>query len=151
MSSGSFDVGLSRLELTGLVKRLAIAEPAMRKALPANLRKAAAPVVQQAKANAAAISPNIKIGTRVRLVGRNGASIKIIGSSPKKPAIAGLLERGNKGGSKTIRHPVFGQQKVWVEQPTQPYLQPALDAKGKEAIAGTSEAITQVLLAMKFL
>jgi hypothetical protein len=149
--SGSFDVGLNRLEITALVKRLAVAEPAMRKKLPGALRKAVRPMVEAAQANADAVSPNtkIRIGVRTRLVGRNGASIKITATSPSKPALGPLLERGNKGNSPTIRHPVFGQD-VWVSQPTQPYLQPAVDAHQKEAIVGTSAVMTEVLAAMKF-
>lgn len=155
MPSGSFDVGLDRLQITALVKNLAVAEPAMRKELPKRLRKAVAPIVAAAKDNAAQVSPGkpIKIGTRVRLVGRNGASIKILATSPSDGPLAGLLERGakgSKGNSGSFRHPVYGNRNVWVDQPTQPYLQPALDAHQDEAIAGTSEVITDVLAAMKF-
>lgn len=154
MPSGSFDAWMTRTEISGLVKRLAVAEPEMRKALPKRLRKAVQPIVQAAQANADAVSPGtkIRIGTRVRLAGRNGASIKITATSPKKPALGPLLERGNRGtrAGGTIRHPVFGHD-VWVDQPTQPYLQPAVDAHEKEAIDSTSAVMTDVLAAMKLL
>jgi hypothetical protein len=150
---GSFDAGgLSSVEISALVKDLAKTDMVMRKALPKRLREAAKPVADQAKANAAAISPRIKIGTRVKLNGRAGASVKVIGRSPSNPPLAGLLERGNKGARSTssFRHPVYGNTSTWVVQPTQPYLQPALEAKANEATAKAAEVITDVLVALNF-
>lgn len=150
---GSFDGGgLSRVELAALAKDLGKADLVMRRELPKRLRNAAKPVADAAKENAAGVSSKIRIGTRVKLAGRRGASVKVIGYSPENEPLAGLMERGNRGSSDaaSFRHPVFGHTDRWVTQPTQPYLQPALEAHTDEAVAQCAEVITDVLIAMKF-
>jgi hypothetical protein len=148
-----FDVSLSRAEISALAKDLGTVDVVMRRQLPKRLREAAKPVVDQARTNAAAVSKQIRIGTRVKLASRRGASVKIIGYSPGNIPLAGLLERGNKGNAyarATFRHPVYGHTDRWVDQPTQPYLQPAVDAKRKEAVDLASKVLDDVIVALKF-
>lgn len=68
----------------------------------------------------------------------SGSHLKALENEAEGPAIAGLLELGNKGGgSKSaaatrrgeFRHPVFGNRNNWVIQPMHPYLAPALRNK----------------------
>lgn len=120
-------------DLQQLAKALRDVDPLMRKQLPARLREAAKPIRDDA--NSRKPSSKIRVGTRVKLNSRNGASVTVVASSPKNPPLAGLLEAGNKGrrNAATFRHPVFGNRDVWVEQPTKPYLRPAGQAHAEEA------------------
>lgn len=151
-SGRGFDASLSRGQITELARDLKLAAPTMRRQLPKRIREAAKPVVDQAKVNAAGVSSKIRIGVRTKLASRNGASVKVIATSPENPSLAGLLERGNAGNAyaqATFRHPVFGTD-TWVDQPTQPYLQPAVDAKRDEAVKLASKVLDDVLIALKF-
>lgn len=70
-------------------------------------------------------SNSVADSIKVRISGMTG--VRVVAGGAALP-IAGLMELGNeksKGGS-TFRHPVFGNQNVWVSQPMHPYLEPAL-------------------------
>jgi hypothetical protein len=139
----------SRRQLADLAKQLKAVDAEARKALPKRLREAAKPVADEA--NRLKPSKQIKIGTRVKLAGRNGASVKVIGTSPKNPALAGLLEAGNSGSRDTtsFRHPVFGDKDVWVNQPTKPYLFPAGQNKKSQAQQAIAKVIDDIAATIK--
>lgn len=132
-------------DLATLARQLKQIDPDARKALPKRLRTAAAAVV--ADANRMKPSKLIRIGTRVKLSGRNGATVKVQGSSPKNPALAGLMELGSQGNSGSIRHPTFGHE-PWVSQPTRPYLEPAARrnaSKAREEIAKVVDDLARTI------
>lgn len=136
--------GETSRDLQQLAKALRDVDPLMRKQLPARLREAAKPIRDDA--NSRKPSPKIRVGTRVKLNSRKGASVAVVASSPKKPPLAGLLEAGNKGSRNTgsFRHPVFGNRNVWVTQPTKPYLRPAGQAHAEEARQRIEEIIDDI-------
>jgi hypothetical protein len=58
------------------------------------------------------------------------------------------MELGNKGAREnqaTFRHPVFGNSGLWVEQPTHPYLLPALQARADIAQVAAIEALDEAI------
>lgn len=136
----------SKTDLAKLAKQLKQVDAEARKALPKRLRTAAQVVVDEA--NRLKPSKLIKIGVRVKLSGYNGATVKVQSSSPKNPALAGLMELGSAGNSGTIRHPVFGDTDNWVAQPTHPYLAPAgmnKKAQAQSEIAKVIDDLAQTI------
>lgn len=132
-------------DLAALAKQLKQIDAQARKALPKRLRAAAKPMVTDA--NRMKPSSQIRVGMRVKLSGRNGASIKIQATSPKRPPLAGLFELGSKGTPGAIRHPTYGHQ-PWVSQPTRPYLAPAADrnaARAREELAKVIDDLAKTI------
>lgn len=113
-------------------------------ALRPALIKAANLVADQAKLNAS-YSEDIPgaIYVRAGVTSRAGATV---GVSAAKAPQAKVLELGNYGKRSvtTFRHPVFGNTNTWVDQPTQPFLFPAVTSKGAEASALVAAAVREV-------
>lgn len=101
--------------------------PMMRKKLPARLRAAVEPVRRAVAAEASRVDPAFGslVKTRTSMRGQV-ASVKLVvdprGLPPLRRPLPMLLEVGSQGAArKYIRHPVFGNEHNWVNQPTQPY------------------------------
>lgn len=128
--------GIDATELARLSKDLRRTAPDLNRRMRKRLREAGEIVAKEARVISAQdstkISPTIKVTVA-------GATVAVTAGGPDLP-IAGLLELGNHGGSKsasasshgTFRHPVFGHPGVWVDQPMHPYLMPAAHAKTTE-------------------
>jgi hypothetical protein len=110
-------------------------------------KKAAGPVAAQARANAGwstripgAISVGVSSSRRFP-----GAQIKVAkGPAPH----ARLYEFPGRGGS--FRHPVFGNNEVWVEQKGRPFIRPAIRAHGGEFIKACDRAVDETARANGF-
>ena len=131
-------------ELKRLAADLRKVAPEVRKQLPKRMRQAAEPIRQEAEARKPA--SDFRVGVRFKASGRDGATVKIVATSRKRPELPGLLERGNAGSRNPsrFRHPVFGDRDVWVEQATRPFLAPALHDKREEAIRNIAEIVDDV-------
>jgi hypothetical protein len=109
----------------------------LRAELKAPLRKAGNLVADQARANAAVFSTRIPgaISVSARLTSTGGVYVRV--SSIKAPH-ARPIE--GTGGNTSFRHPVFGGD-VWVDQPTHPFLFPAVKEKRPEAMLMIAAAV----------
>lgn len=61
---------------------------------------------------------------------------------------AGLYEFGNKGARRAqskFRHPVFGNKDVWVDQPTRPFLMPAVHSHLRDVMPQLESCVNRVL------
>ena|SRR5436190_7843283 len=100
------------------------------------LRAAGQLIANQARANAS-WSDRIPgaIGVTTSFSSRGGVKVRVSATkAPHARALEGVT-RDN-----TFRHPVFGKD-VWVEQPTRPFLFPAVRAKRNQAMEAISAAI----------
>lgn len=103
-------------------------------------KRAAGPVADQARANASwssripgAISTGVSQSRRFP-----GAQIKVAkGGAPH----ARLYEFGSGRRSQSFRHPVYGNRENWVEEPTRPFIRPAIRAKGEGFIKACDRAV----------
>ena len=122
-------------------RALGKAAPELRRAMNKNLKVAGQLVATKAKANVEPYSTSIPPTIRVSLA--KGSVTVLAGNN----AIAGLLERGNAGGSTggNFRHPVFGDTDQWVSQPMHPYLARALASEGDKAVELIHEAIEDAI------
>lgn len=111
--------------------------PFLQAELKPQLRLAGNVVADQAKANAAVFSKRIPpaISVSSRLTSTGGVYVRV--SSIKAPH-ARPIE--GSGGNTTFRHPVFGTD-TWVEQPTHPFLFPAVRQKRPEVMALVASAV----------
>lgn len=115
----------------GLVKAIGKAEVEIPVHMRARLRLAGGQVANEAKRRA----PSEKIAATIK-VRASGVNVQVVAGNNATPEAA-LLELGNHGGKKSasargrlvFRHPVFGRDEAWVEQPMHPFLVPALEAK----------------------
>lgn len=120
----------------------------LRLELRPELRKAGQIVADQAKANASwstripgAISVSTSTTSRTGGVAVRVDHIK----APHARPLEGVTGNG------IFRHPVFGNRSNWVDQPTRPFLFPAVRAKQAEAKALIAEAVrsaTQIHLGL---
>lgn len=91
----------------------------VRREIRPRIRKAAEPMVAEARSNA---SWSSRIPGAIRLSNtRRGVSIRV---NQKRAPHARPYE-GIRGGA-TFRHPVFGNRDRWVSQATRPFLDPAV-------------------------
>lgn len=117
---GDLEVSFDTEELRRLVadlKQLDDGRPILN-ALRSNLRKAGEPIKRQVQANAAwssRIPAAVAIATAFSAKNA-GILLKV---NAKKAPEARVLE--NRGQTGTFRHPVFGNNKVWVTQHARPF------------------------------
>lgn len=130
-----------------LAKALKLAPKDVQREFRTNWRKAAKLVADDAKSRA---SYSTRIPATIKIRG-TGVNIKIVAGGSAAPNAA-PLEMGNRGSS-TNRHPVFApigsnayqNPKRWVNQPTRPFLAPALEAHKGEVMAMMEDAITSAV------
>jgi hypothetical protein len=111
----------------------------LRRELRPAMRKAAQPILRDAKARAAwssRIPGAIKIGTS--FTARN-PGVRLIVDSRKAPH-GRPFEHGS-GRNKRLRHPVFGNRELWVEQAPRPFFFPAVRAGEGAVLAATNAAV----------
>jgi hypothetical protein len=119
------------------------------------LRAAAAPLVPAVRASIAAIPVKGTSGStglrkslqkavtlRVRTSGKN-AQVSVLMSTAKMPsghkALPAMME-----GTKRWRHPVFGNEDVWVSQDAHPYFFKVVRAGGPAAKAAVNRAVGNI-------
>lgn len=130
----------------------------LKRALQAKVKKAAEIAASDARQHAAVHSEKVAATVRVgSAVQKSGARAIIRAGGPKAP-LAQLLELGNLDHSRvrnpklkaipgTFRHPVFPKPLTdrktwtWVEQPTHPFLWPAVERQKMKVAQGIQDAI----------
>jgi len=142
MASTATEFTIDVSDLRTLARDLRKIDPELAKELRVGLKAVAEPVRLAASTRAWAISAKIA-GPFV--VTTSGVTAKVKNKSTHP--LAGLFEFGNKGsaGAGPFRHPVFGNREVWVNQPTRPYLAPALAARQEQVVDGFVDLIGRVL------
>lgn len=134
-TSGSYGVRLLAQALTEVPKTL---RARIRPALVASgegLRQAAA-----ANAEWSTRIPKA-LKTRTRFSGSR-PGVYVVASrkvAPHARTLEGIT------GNRTFRHPLFGNDEKWVEQPTRPFLAPAVQQQGDEAIRRVGDALDGAL------
>lgn len=132
-------------EFTAFARTLKKVAPEIRAKMMMRLRMAGALVAEDARARASEFSTSIPPSIKVRI-----SAASVVVEAGHGVPLAGLSELGNKGGSPAgfFRHPVFGNQDVWVNQRMHPFLAPAAEAKGYEAeraaVSALDEAVDEV-------
>lgn len=148
-SSITRGIGLDLRDFTQFAKALRKAEPTLAKALRVRLVAAGALVAGEAQRISSEVSVTVPQSIAVKVSGLN---VQVVAGGEDDP-IAGLLELGNSGGSKSasatranrFRHPVFGNEDVWVDQSMHPFLTPAVEDKADAAFALILEAIDEAI------
>lgn len=117
--------------------QLAHMDAAVSRAVYATLAETAAPFVREMQAKAAQVSPKVArvIGANAQVGGGN-ARLAFVARGSQMPAGHQAFPRALEGreGQAVFKHPVFGNRKVWVTQPTHPFMRPVLRGK-RELIA----------------
>lgn len=109
-------------ELQDLIKDLGKLEPDLRKELRVEIAAAARKPLAAAKAKAS-WSSRIPAATRLFVsFDKKKPGARLVVNRKKAPNARPLENRGRDG---TIRHPVFGNRRVWVSQLARPFLWPA--------------------------
>lgn len=125
-------ISIDTTELRNLAKMLRQVDPAAARSLTRGLGTIGDLVVNRAKEKARGF-PRAGEGTD-RIEGsirkqRSGATLRIVAGGDDAPEAA-PLEHNGQGGA--FRHPVFGNQDVWVDQTAHPFLAPAADEVAPE-------------------
>lgn len=107
--------------ISTVVADLRAMPPEIRRKLRPALRRCAEPMVREAKANA---SWSSRIPGAISLsVTKNGVKIRVsLSKAPHARAYEGMSS--DRVGN--FRHPVFGDEDVWVSQRERPFLMPAV-------------------------
>lgn len=120
------------------------AQPVLYKGLGEMLDRAGTVVAATAESIVAEHSESIPTTIRVR---RRGLGVRVVAGGPEVP-IAGLYEKGNKdareSASDPFRHPVFGNDAVWVNQKRFAFLAPAGERE-KHTVNAMVEAVLQIV------
>lgn len=111
----------------------------LRRELRPAMRRAAQPILTDAKQRASwssRIPGAIKIGTSFTA---RKPGVRLVVNSSKAPH-ARPYEFGS-GRNRNLRHPVFGNREVWVEQSTRPFFFPAVRAGQAGAVREADLAV----------
>ncbi len=111
------------------------------RALRPELRRAAEPIAADARVRAAwstriprAIAVSTHLGQR-----HPGVTLRVRGKiAPHGRALEGIT------GNETFTHPVYGHRKRAVDQPTRPYLAPAVAAASDEVVDAVAGVVDRV-------
>lgn len=135
MSIDSTDVGAFAVQLRRVPKE-------MRTGLRRTIRGSSKDLVRVIRANAA-WSDRIPGAVKTRVgFGQRQSGVQVYVDAGQAPH-ARPLERGNRAGGGTNRHPVFGGD-VWVEQPTRPFFLRAVRQAEPKLVKDIQEAIDDV-------
>lgn len=107
------------------------------------IRKAGQVLLQDIRSNAS-WSSRIPKATKLFIgFGPRSSGVQIRTSRRQAPharPFEGITGRGD-----TFRHPVFGNTDKWVDQPTRPFIQPAVRANEDRVVGAIQKAIDQTL------
>lgn len=110
----------------------------LRRELRPALAAAAQPILQDAKARAGWSSRIPSAITVKSSFSESRPGVRLVvnrAAAPHARAYEGLSSGGR------LRHPVFGNREVWVQQPTRPFFFPAVYAGREQVAAATSDAL----------
>lgn len=129
-------------EIKRLVADLGKVPVELRRELRPAVRRAAQPVLEEARRRAS-WSSRIPGATKIsaRFSGRR-AGVSIVVSAAQAPHGRPYEHMGAPG---TFRHPVFGNRDRWVPQSARPFLFPAARAKAEAAANEIDRAVVEVL------
>lgn len=141
--SGAPDVRITTENIRPLVGELGAMTPAMRSELRRGFRAAGGKALARAKASAS-WSSRIPGAISVRpLTGARSAGVFLRVNAAKAPharAYEAIGSAGVGGAARFFRHRVFGQD-VWVNEPTRPFMVPAVQASRDDAQHAALDAI----------
>lgn len=143
MPAGRIVVGVQSTGLTQLAKDLSTITPKVLQEMVGSLKIAAELVAESARTEA---SWSTRIPATIRVAGASPRSITVKAGGADAPH-AYTFEAPD---GKPVRHPVFGNRAVWVEQTPRPFLRPALDAHMEELSEIVVMAIERALLRSGF-
>lgn len=129
---------LDATELKTFARNLRAADPVVARHF-GNAMKGAGELVATEARRRADFSSRIPSSIRVR---RSGVNVTVIAGGAAAPHAA-ALDHGGEPGS--FRHPVFGDTEVWVDQPAEPFLEPAGEEKQEAAATQIANAIDQAV------
>lgn len=128
-------------ELQQLVKDLGKVPPELRKALRPALKKAANPILADAKRRAA-FSTRIPKAIRVSVTySKKKAGVRLVVNQKRAPHARPLENLGQRG---TFRHPLFGNYHRWTDQLARPFLFPAVFAHAEDVSKAVDATVEQV-------
>lgn len=132
-----------RVEIAGLSdfrRRLRGFAPEVDKMLQRRFKTILSEIIDDARGKA---SWSTRIPRTIRSsVTRRGFAIRAGGGTAPH---ARSYELGSKGSTSMLRHPVFGNRDVWVEQPVRPFLFPSVDAHRGDALDGAAAAVQDAI------
>jgi len=124
--------------LSRLAADLRLAAPAAWKGARVALKAAGQIVADDAKSRAS-FSSRIPGSIKVRVT--SGGNVKVVAGGEQAEDAAPLENHGRSG---TFRHPVFGGD-TWVDQPSRPFLAPALAAHEGEVAEAIENAVAEAV------
>ncbi len=129
----------SRASLDSLIADLGKMPADLRKELRPAMRKAAEPILRDAKSRASWSSriPGAIGLTASFTAKRPGVRMKV--NSARAPH-ARPYEFGS-GRNRNLRHPLFGNRDAWFEEPVRPFFFPAVQAGAAGVVEASSEAV----------
>jgi hypothetical protein len=136
-------VGVQANGLTALAKDLQSITPKALQEMVTSLKIAGDLVADAARSEA---SWSQRIPGSIKVTGATPRNIKVSAGGSEAPH-AYTFEAPD---GKAIRHPVFGNRGVWVEQSPRPFLRPALDGHTEEILEIVVMAIDRALLRSGF-
>lgn len=128
-------------ELQALVKDLGKVPPELRKALRPALKKAAEPMLADAKRRA---SYSTRIPKAIRIAvsySKKKAGVRLVVNAKRAPHARPLENLGQRG---TFRHPVPGNGDIWTAQQAKPFLFPAVFAHAEVVSKRIDATVEQV-------
>lgn len=104
------------------------------------LKKAAQPILQDAKRRAGWSSRVPGAITIKTSLAQGKPGVRLVVDATKAPH-ARPFEFGSQRGGSYVRHPVFGNREIWVQQRTRPFFFPAVREGASEVAEQSSAAV----------
>lgn len=137
---------MRRDTLEELVLDLAGIPAALSRELRPALLRAAEPILRDAKGRAS-WSERIPAAIKLKLsLSQSRPGVRLVTDAAAAPH-ARPLEDANGAG---LRHPVFGNRDVWVQQRTRPFFFPAVKAGSAQVVAESTAAVVAATRAAGF-
>jgi len=133
------EISVTTLGLRKMALKLRTIAPELYRQMRTSMRETGELVAVEARAHASpAVSKTIRVYPTATSV-----SVKAgVGERAPHKGEAKAKENAGKGG--TFRHPVYGNHDVWADQPANPVLHKALEAKAEEVALKMSEGVDVV-------
>jgi hypothetical protein len=140
---GSMSIDTTELKLFAKVVRSA--SPAASRHMREKLREIGEIVADRARSKASwstRIPGSIKVRT-------TGVKLSVVAGGDAAPH-ARVYEMGSQRNRSMVRHPVFGNRQVWAQNPTRPFLLPALRDVEPEIMASIVQVIEETAAEIGF-
>lgn len=128
-------------DIRGLVNHLRAIDKEAIQDVNKKVRPIGRAVVSDAKSRASysrRIPGAIRMRTNIANRGNPGITIRVLAAQAPHGR---LLEGIARGHTSHISHPVFGNRKKWVRQPTRPYLRPAMQQRRSDFLNAAREGV----------